>query len=234
MNGIFDIMNTNRDDIPLVFPKEEWLRKSPEEVGFDPKKWYAWKDSMVLEGNPSWGQNPDLKFGFVVTKSGYLVAEFGDPNLVAIQSASVGKAFTGLVIQLLLDLGKLKSADDPIYHYWTGEGELSNDFKYMNTGNHQSISFKDLDKMRGGFPISNGWQWSNCEKVPKWATCSGDPSNDNFAHRRPGRKHYSSGGRWRLHQALTKVMGTNMKDFLDEQLFSKIGIKARKLENGFR
>jgi CubicO group peptidase (beta-lactamase class C family) len=219
---------------PLVFPDAEWERKSPAEAGFDEEKWKEWVGSISLEGHSSWGQNPEKKYGMVITRNGYLVAEFGDPNMKTIQSASVGKAFAGLAIQLLIDKGKLKSADDPIHEYWSGEEELSHPYKYMNNDRHKNITFRKLDKMCGGFPISNGWKWSNCEDVPNWAECSGDPTKDNFSHHELNRRHYSSGGRWRLHQALTQIMGTTLKDFLDKELFSKIGIKAENwwIESG--
>ena len=170
----------------------------------------------------------------VITKNGYLVAEFGDSDLVAVQSSSVGKAFAGLTIQLLIDKGWLDSADDPIHKYWTGEGELTDPSKYMDNDRHKSITFRHLDKMLGGFPISNGWTWSRCSDVPDWATCSGNPMSDNHAHIQPGEYRYSSGGRWRLHQALTAIMCLSMKDFLDQELFHKMGIKAENwwMESG--
>jgi CubicO group peptidase (beta-lactamase class C family) len=82
--------------------------------------------------------------------------------------------------------------------------------------------------MRGGFPITNGWNWSNRRGVPDWAKCSCDPTADNYAHIKPGTKrHYSSGGRWRLSQALTAVWKRELKDVLDEKLFGHMGIEAK-------
>jgi CubicO group peptidase (beta-lactamase class C family) len=233
LDNIIDIIN-NPDNVSTPCPTYEWEYRTPAEVGFDVDKWDEWVNSMTLTGHESWGQNPEGNFGLVITKDGYIVAEFGDVDMTSQQSASVGKAFAGLTIQLAIDKGLLNSADDPIQDYWTGEGELDHPDKYMNQGLHQEITFRNLDEMRGGFPISNGWRWSNCQQVPAWADCSGSPRDDNFAHRPPGARHYSSGGRWRLHQALTKVIGTTMKEFLDQELFCKIGIKPEdwRIESG--
>ena len=71
--------------------------------------------------------------------------------------------------------------------------------------------------MRGGFPISNGFFWSEKQDVPNWAKWTGDPTADNYAHVEPGKQgRYSSGGRWRLSQALTAVWKRELKDVLDE------------------
>jgi len=217
----------NPEDFSTVCPTDEWEYRTPAEVGFDANKWNEWVNSMDLNGNTSWNQNPDREYGVVIVKDGYIIAEFGDPELISVQSASVGKLMAGLTIQLAIDKGLLNAATDPIMDYWTGEGELDDPSKYMNAGYHADITFKDLDQMRGGFPISNGWQWSDCNGVPSWASCTGDPTHDNYAHRPPGQNRYSSGGRWRLHQALTKVIGMPMKDFLDQELMCKIGIKPQ-------
>ena len=45
-----------------------------------------------------------------------------------------------------------------------------------------------------------------------WAKYTGDPDHDNYAHVTPGRtSRYSSGGYWRLSQALTAVWGEDLK-----------------------
>jgi len=81
--------------------------------------------------------------------------------------------------------------------------------------------------MRGGFPISNGWYWSKKQDVPDWAQWTGDPTVDNYTHVEPGKENrYSSGGRWRLSQALTAVWQRELKDVLDERLFRHMGIQA--------
>ncbi len=209
----------------VVYPGEKWRTITPEEAGLDMKKWDAWVARQKPSGNDSYGQNPKRQFGVVVTRGGYLLKAFGDPDF-KLNSASVGKAFTSFALQLAIDEGLIKSATDPIHKYWTGEGQLDAEHKPMDRGHHRSLTFYHLHAMNGGFPISNGLYWSKKQNIPDWAKWTGDPTADNYAHVQPGTKgRYSSGGRWRLSQALTAVWKKELKVVLDEKLFGHMGIK---------
>jgi hypothetical protein len=62
--------------------------------------------------------------------------------------------------------------------------------------------------------------------VPGWADWTGDPFYDNFSHAEPGSVGiYSSGGQWRLLQALTALWNKDIKRVLDEELFGEMGIR---------
>jgi len=210
----------------VAYPEEDWQTITPAEAGLDVDKWNAWVARQKPSGNDSWGQNPKRDFGVVVTRGGYLLKVFGNAEC-KVQCASVGKAFTSFALQLAIDEGLIKSADDPIRDYWTGEGQLDAEHKRMDRGLHQSLTFFHLHAMRGGFPISNGWYWSKKQDVPDWAQWTGDPTVDNYTHVEPGKENrYSSGGRWRLSQALTAVWQRELKDVLDERLFRHMGIQA--------
>jgi len=131
-------------------------------------------------------------------------------------------------LQLAIDEGLIKSAQDPIYKYWTGKGLLDAQRKWLDQGHHRSLTFYHLHAMNGGFPISNGMYWSKKQNIPKWAKWTGNPTADNYAHVKPGTKRrYSSGGRWRLSQALTAIWKKELKDVLDEKLFRHMGIKRK-------
>lgn len=209
----------------VVYPDKEWQTITPEKAGLDVAKWNAWVARQKPAGNDSWGQNPDRKFGVVVTRGGYVLKTFGDADC-KIQSASVGKAFTSFALQLAIDEGLINNANDPIQKYWTGEGQLDAEHKWMDRGHHMSLTFYDLHAMRGGFPISNGFSWSKKKDVPSWAKWTGDPTADNYAHVEPGKqRRYASGGRWRLSQALTAVWKKELKDVLDEKLFHHMNIE---------
>ena len=61
--------------------------------------------------------------------------------------------------------------------------------------------------------------------IPPWATTTKDPLYDNYAHGEPGRvTHYSSGGYWRLGQALTALWDQDLKQVLQDELFLHLGI----------
>ena len=142
----------------VVYPGEKWQTITPEEAGLDIKKWNAWVARQKPSGNTSYGQNPKRRFGVVVTRGGYLLKTFGDADF-KLNSASVGKAFTSFALQLAIDEGLIKSTDDPIRKYWTGQGELTPAHKQMDRGLHKSLTFFHLHAMRGGFPISWTRRW---------------------------------------------------------------------------
>ena len=211
----------------VVYPGKQWQTIEPKQAGLNMKRWTAWLARQKVSGNDSYGQNPSRKFGVVVTRGGYLLKTFGNPNF-KINSASVGKAFTSFALQLAIDNGLIKNSNEPIRKYWTGSGQLDAKHKQLDVGNHRSLTFFHLHSMRGGFPLTNGFYWRKKQGVPKWAKWTGDPTKDNYAHIEPGKKgQYSSGGRWRLSQALTAVWKRELKDVLDEKLFRHMGIQPR-------
>lgn len=216
---------TRSADVPdSTFPDPAWERITPAAAGLDAERWEAYLSQLrrVSSGFPAAGQNTEGRYGAVITRGGYLLAVIGDGDLMA-NSASVGKAFNKIALQLAVDRGYIDSADDLVQQYWTGRGQMSHPFKEMDRGYHAAITFRHLATMRGGFPISNGFQWRAGEH-PAWAQSTGDPFLDNYAHRIPGKPHYASGGMWRLNQALTAVLGRQLKDFLDEEVLGRMGI----------
>ena len=185
-----------------VFPGAEWARKSPEELGFDP--------TALKELIPSYG------IGGVIIRHGYLAASWGDPNL-ALQTASMGKAFTGTVLGLAVDAGMVK-LDDPVWKTWTGRGELNYPYKDLDYGLQRQITWRRFVTMSAGFTDLPG------------VFNPGDDMGDErwvYSHWEPGLKFtYSDAGMWRFSQALTKLWGKDIKQVFDEKIFSQIGIPA--------
>ena len=226
----------------VVYPEEEWIQITPGEAGIDaekftelivnsPTKRGAW------EGEVHDGDN----WGSVLSRGGYLVHVWGNPDY-QYQTASLGKAFTWAVLGLAVD-ENLIDPDEPINRTWTGERQLSHPHKYLNQGHHQKLTWRHLigakDKYEhyGGFPVTNGYFWRQGssaqskgeagKSVPGWAKWTGDPFYDNYSHAEPGTvATYSSGGFWRLSQALTALWQKDIKQVLDEKLFSHMGIPA--------
>ncbi|MFC2087242.1 serine hydrolase domain-containing protein [Bacteroidota bacterium] len=226
-----------KSEVPdwVVFPKKKWQTITLEEAGMsDVEAWNHWVDSVKQNAKGASFQAEDHsgnQWGVVITRGGYVIQTFGNPEY-KYQTASLGKCFTMACLQLAIDEGIIKSGDDLIKDYWTGEGQLNSSHKYLNKGYHNTLSFNHLKNHTGGFPITNGWSWQNCnnygDEAPSWAKCTQDPDYDNYAHAEPGSvgKHYSSGGYWRLVQALTAVWQKDLKQVMDEKLFSHMGISA--------
>ena len=215
------------------FPGQEWNTISAEQAGLDVQRFNAWVNSQKPRFGTAYGGQKPGRGGVVIARGGYLVHTWGDPRF-KYQSASLGKTFTRMAVQLAVDDGLIKSPNDLVKDTWTGIGLLA-EHKVMTAGQNAKVSFNHLQTMRAGFPVSNGYLWRTKDAsgivgpkiIPPWAKYSGDPDHDNYAHVAPGSKsRYSSGGYWRLSQALTAIWKKDLKDLLDERIMSKIGIPA--------
>jgi CubicO group peptidase (beta-lactamase class C family) len=239
----------------VVYPEKEWQTITPEQAfpdqvqsgtsghaaHSDLSAWKGWVGRMneqvkgASKDLPQYQRldNRENQGGVAIAWGGYLLQTFGDPDF-RVQTASLGKAFTMACLQLAIDQGLINSATDLVKDYWTGEGELNAPHKYLNQGHHDSLTFLHLVTHRGGFPITNGYTWKDCKTpdadavAPPWSKCTGDPDSDNYAHAQPGTvgQTYSSGAYWRLGQALTAIWKKDLKQVMDEKLFSKMGIPA--------
>lgn len=226
------------------FPEEEWERCTPEDAGLDPTGWEQYIDRANLGIGDIW-QGTRIGadgWGCVLARGGRILHIAGDPNYKQ-QTASLGKAFTWALVGLAVDDGRI-DPDAPICRTWTGEGELSHPHKNLDAGHHKKLTWqhllgygKDNYEHKGGFPVTNGCYWrsgsagwnrdTSKNAIPGWAKWTGDPFYDNYAHAEPGTVGaYSSGGFWRLSQALTSLWNRDIKEVLDVRLFSKMGIPA--------
>ena len=217
----------------VYFPKmgEKMPVVSPEEAGLDTAKFNKWANAVSPEIKMSGGQ-PESDYGLLICRGGRIIRSWGNIDFKH-QSASLGKAFLRLALQLAIDEKLIGSEHDKVMNYWTGEGQLNGTHKYLTNGFNKFITFYHLKWMTSGIPISNGYWWRiNSEKdVPKWARWTGDPDYDNYAHIMPGTQtKYSSASQWRLSQVLTAILSEklnmSLKEYLDARIFSKIGIPA--------
>ena len=226
----------------VAFPQEDWVTISPEEAGLDSQGFRRWLEGLDVKGAAFGGEDhTGEKFGTVITRGGYLIHAWGDPNY-RFHTASTGKALCWVLLGFAVEDG-LVDPDELISKTWTGEGQLSHPHKYLDQGHHRTLTWRHLIGFRwggvhfGGFPFELGVRWrerrTGLEEsdavpgVPEWATWTGDPFHDLYSHTEPGTVGlYSSAGFWRLSQALTALWGRDIKDVVDERLFSKIGIPA--------
>ena len=226
----------------VTFPQEDWATITPEEAGLDADGFSRWLASLDVKGAAFGGEDhKDQQFGTVITRGGYLVHTWGDRRY-RFQTASTGKALSWVLLAFAIEDG-LVDPDGLISATWTGEGQLSHPHKYLDQGHHETLTWRHMIGFRwggvhyGGFPFELGVRWHEGRTgledadavpgVPEWATWTGDPFYDLYSHAEPGSVGlYSSAGFWRLGQALTVLWGRDLKDVIDERLFSKIGIPA--------
>jgi len=209
----------------VEFPGEEWETAAPDEAGLDASIFNEWVNGQSPQFGKAYGGQKPGNGGAVIARGGRILHTWGDPDF-RYQSASLGKTFTRIALQLAVDAGLIRTADDPVMNYWTGEGQLDA-HKVLHQGFHRELTFQHLQDMRGGFPTTNGHFWRIKRDVPPWAKYTGDPDYDNYSHVKPGSQRiYSSGGYWRLSQALTVIWKKDLKELLDEKIMSRIGIPA--------
>jgi len=183
------------------YPGGEWEFVKSSDAGFD--------ERLLKEVLPTVG------LGGVISRHGYIAASWGDLE-ASVQTASLGKSFTGICLALAVDAGLVK-LNDLVWKSWTGEGELSHKHKYLNVGHHRKMTWRHLSNMTGGFPDID------------LSSPDGEMGDilSNYSKRPPGGEfEYSDGGMWRLAQALTKLWGKDLKQLLDEKIFSQIGVPA--------
>lgn len=186
-----------------VFPGAQWERRSPAELGFD--------ETALARLIPTYG------IGGVIIRHGYLAASWGDPD-VALQTASMGKAFTGTALGLAIDAGMVK-LDDLVSKSWTGKDQLSHSYKYLDFGHHATMTWRHLATMTAGFPDVEVFTPGGDMGDARWT----------YARRAPGvRFEYSDAGMWRFSQALTKLWQKDLKQLLDEKIFEHIGVPAAR------
>ena len=212
----------------VVYPEKEWMKITPAQAGFDVAKFKAIIANSTIKPGTFGGVVPHPeKWGAVLTRGGYLVQTWGDTEY-KYQSASLGKSFTRALVGLTIDSGLIQ-ADDLIRETWTGEGQLSHPHKYLDRECHNTLTWRQLVNHQAGFILESGYHWRTKTvfhaNIPQWASWTGDPFYDNYAHTEPGDvTQYSSGGYCRLGQALTALWNRDLKQVLDEKLLSHIGI----------
>ena len=226
----------------VTYPDAEWVQISLEEAGLHPEKFSEFLKDLDVCGASFGGEvHQEHQFGAVLTRGGCLVHVWGNQDY-RFQTASTGKALMWALLGFAV-ADKLLDPDEPIHRTWTGADQLSHRHKYLDEGFHQRLTWRHLIGPRdgtvhwGGFPFEIGIRWKEKrtgleEKnavpgIPDWADWTGDPFYDCYSHVAPGTQSlYSSGGFWRLGQALTHVWNRDLKDVLQERLFDYIGVPS--------
>ncbi len=216
----------------LRWPGDDWQQVSLQQAAIDPNAFKAAIEAVDVHAAGWGGTAPAAhEYGAVLTRGGYLVHTWGDPEFKT-PSASLGKCITRALLGLTAE-ACLVDPDEPIHHTWTGRGELSHPHKYLDEGLHTTLTWRHLINHEGGFVLESGYHWRTRslfhETLPEGVEYTGDAMYDNYTHTPPGATvRYSSGGYVRLGQALTAVWDRDLREVLDERLFSRMGIPAER------
>lgn len=216
----------------LVWPGDDWEHATAQQAGLDTENFQAALDATPVHAADWGGTAPqEHEYGAALIRGGYVVHTWGDATFKC-PSASLGKCFTWALVGLATEAG-LVDPDAPICATWTGRDELSHPHKHLDQGMHASVTWRQLLQHQGGFVLESGYHWRTRtgfhEELPEGVTWTGDPMADNYAHTPPGATvRYSSGGYWRLGQALTALWADDIKRVIDERLFSHLGIPASR------
>jgi CubicO group peptidase (beta-lactamase class C family) len=212
-----------------VYPEARWSPLSPAQAGFRHPEFG--QEVARCRPTPStfWGeQHAAEDVAGVLTRGGYLVQTWGRWEDHCYQTASVGKAFTLALLGLASEKLGL-DPDEPVWHTWTGSGQLSHPHKHMDNGRHHRITWRHLAAHEAGFAIESAYHWRRREiPAEPWiqANWTGDVLYDMCALRPPGQRYYSSANYVRLGQALTALWEADLKQVLDRELFGRMGIAA--------
>jgi Beta-lactamase len=218
-------------DIPdwLVFPEAEWKTLSPAAAGFKEPDLTNEINALTAKPASFYEDHKPDEFAGVLTRGGYIVKKWGRTTDYLWQTASIGKAFTRAALGLAVYRLGL-NPDEPVWHTWTGTGQLSHPHKYLDNDTHKNITWRHLADHTAGFGIESGFEWRWNQPTEPWrkAKWTGNPNWDMYSFRPPGEYAYSSANFIRLGQALTALWGIDLKTLLDRELFSKIGIPAER------
>jgi len=180
----------------VTYPGDTWEWLSPSEAGLNISAWNSYKNAAATSSSCGGDIHTGNRWGACVARGGYMLHCWGGDDPM-FQTASVGKAFNGFALQIAIDKG-LVTGSEHISDVWPGVPH--------HCGTRSTLD--NIFFMRGGYYVSNG-TGDGCDNT---RCATGD--------------RYSSGGMWRLNQALTYIFNKDLKTVLDEEIFSKIGIKA--------
>ena len=133
-----------------VYPGDQWETATPEEAGIDQEGLdgvRAWLDERV----------DDRRYRFAVVKAGKLVVDWSqgvDPSQ-KLSVASTWKSMLSNVLGMIVEEGKLPSADAEVYDYWPvymdvpdGEGPKENRYAFPKD---RHITFRQLISNSSGY-----------------------------------------------------------------------------------
>ncbi len=212
---IVQILRAGSEELQAVeyapLTREDWPASTPMEQGLDPQ--------LVAELYLDAAHMPKL-YSLLVIKNGQLIAEkyFNDGSIDQKNRVqSVTKSYTSALTGIALEQSLLSSVDQTMVEFFPEVSEKITDSR------KQQITIRDLLQMRAGYPweemdpahwerILTGQYVDDIEIIP----LLGDPGTQF---------NYSNlSSNW-LGIIVSRVSGTDLKSFAQENLFEPIGVE---------
>lgn len=196
----------------VLWPSPDWPMGTPEEAGIDEGQLDA--AANVASGNGS--------YCLLVIRHGKLVYEKyfnGADATTQHKSWSLAKSYSGTLVGIAIDEGKIASLDEPVSTYvteWAGD-------------DRKNITVRDLVTM------TSGLKWSAFQDYVQMATLA---SNDTqFALGLP--LDDAPGSKWVYHNGAVQILeplfraatGMTIEAYAQQHLWSKLGMNASWLHD---
>ena len=190
---------------PAVFPGAEWTYATPAARGVD-----STKLSVALDFLASHSKGDGLTETMVI-RDGYVIWA-GDSIERVHDIWSCTKSFTSTAVGLMVEEGLL-SLDQPVAEHETRLREA-----------YPEATYRHFLTMTSGYDARGATRWDS-DVSEDWSETPYEPTTPLFP---PGSAYtYWDEAMIMLGRALTTVADTSLNDYLDQRVFSKIGIPKR-------
>ncbi len=213
MDKIFPVKTVKRSGEPFQF------KEAPQELGSVAYEWQGTESTIdaFLEKT--------VTTGLVVVKNDTIVFEryaHGNTKDSKATSMSVSKSFTSALVGIALEDGLIKSIDDPIDRYVPA----------LKDSGYAGVSIKHLLQMSSGVDFSEVYDDQTSDIILMMGQLGGGKSIVEYAAAlkskdTPGSKfNYASIDTNVLGLLLEQVTGMSPADYLEQKIWSKIGMES--------
>ncbi len=193
--------NSGKEPLPMVFPADTWVEKTPEELGVD-----AGKMQEALEYLASESGADGLEEVFIV-RNGYNIYK-GDSIYKKHNIYSSSKSFTSSVLGILTDQGVLS------------EETFAKEIDTAVSDLYPELQLKHFSSMTSGYSGKGSTRWNEVSEDWSWTPYAIDSAL--FA---PGTQYaYWDEAQMMFGRLLTLKTGKSLKAIFDEQVGEIIGL----------
>lgn len=200
------------------WPTSEWKMTSPEEVGLESEKLAA-LDATIKAQHKNINGIVIVKNGRIAYEKYYKGYKASDVHHVA----SVTKSVVSALIGITVDHGAIKSVDENVLSFFPEYQTEDDDFL------KRSVTIKHLITMTAPFPFS--WKEGDSRSHEPLDRLRRQKDWVNYTLKLLGQKgklgefQYYTAGTHLLSAIITKVTGLSMREYANQMLFTRIGMK---------